>query len=127
MSPDQELEQLLKILIDRFGAKRSLGEIYATTYAFRVAREGRIVSLSEVSEYTGISMKNLSRWARDAVQRDLLKVRERPDDRRVKDFAAVDFAESCRHLPAVAAVFGVEVDPSWMDRVPRGNPSASCR
>ncbi|MGD8829361.1 MAG: hypothetical protein PVF57_02050 [Pseudomonadales bacterium] len=121
MSPDQELEQLLKVLIDRFGANRSLGEVYATTYAFRVAREGRKVSMSEVAEYTGISTKNLSRWAREAVQQRLLKVRERPDDRRVKDFATVDFARACRHLPAVAAVFGVEMEPSRMDRLP-GKP-----
>lgn len=118
MSPDRELEDLLRVLIDRFGAARSLGEVYATTYAFRVAREGRSVSLSEVSQYTGISNKNLSRWARDAVQRHQLKVRDRPDDRRVKDFAAVDFDHACRHLPEVAAVFGVEMDPAWMDRMP---------
>ncbi len=36
MSPDKQLIDLLAVLVERFGAGRSLGEVYATVYALSV-------------------------------------------------------------------------------------------
>jgi len=110
MSPDDELERLLEVLIGRYGPARSLGETYAATCALRLCREGKSMSMAEFSQRTGLAEQNLSRWAQNAVRRERLKVRDHPVDARIKEFAIANVERAGRHLPAVAAVFGVPMD-----------------
>ena len=110
LSPDDELARLLEVLIDRYGPARSLGETYAATCALRLCREGHSMSMSEFSQRTGLAEQNLSRWAQNAVKRERLKVRDHPDDGRIKEFAIANIERAGRHLPAVAEVFGVPMD-----------------
>jgi len=111
MSPDDKLEQLLEVLIERYGHTRTLGETYASVCALRLCREGGSMSMAEFAKQTGISKKNLSRWAQNAVDRDRLRVREHANDGRVKDFMLANVEDSSRHLPAVAEILGVPMDP----------------
>jgi len=111
VSPDDELEQLLKLLIERYGPGRTLAEIYASTRALHLSREGRTMSMAEFAVETGISKKNLSRWAGNAIRKQRLKVRAHAEDGRRKDFALVDSERSSEHLQAVADLLGVRYDP----------------
>jgi len=111
VSPDDELEQLLKLLIDRYGPGRTLAEIYASTRALHLSREGRNMSMADFAIETGISKKNLSRWANNAIRRQRLKVRAHAEDGRRKDFALVDAERSSEHLQAIADLLGVRYDP----------------
>ena len=111
MSPDDELERLLKVLIERYGHTRTLGETYASVCALRLCREGGTMSMAEFAKQTGISKKNLSRWAQNAVDRDRLKVREHALDGRMKDFMLTNVEDSSRHLPAIAEILGVPMEP----------------
>ena len=112
MSPDEELEQLLKVLIERFGSTRSLGEVYAATCAVHLSRAGgHIRTISEFAEQTGISKKNLSRWASEAVRNHRLEVGHYEDDLRKKRFTVANLDHAARHLPAVAEVLRVPMAP----------------
>lgn len=112
MSPDVQLEQLLKILVDRFGPNRSLGQVYATTYALRVHREGGVINLTDVAQQTGISKQNLSRWREALVRRERVLVQPYEDDGRIQFIDVINPHRACRHLPAVAEIFACPLDPS---------------
>lgn len=115
MSPDDELERLLKILIERYGPSRTLAETLASTRALHLSREGRTMTMAEFAKETGISKKNLSRWAKNAVDRQRLNVREHGEDGRMKEFALISVENSGRHLRAVADVLGIALDPPKND------------
>lgn len=110
MSPDQQLEQLLKVLVDRFGSARTLGEVYATTYGLRAYREGRNLTLADIAEHTGVSKQNLSRWLKVHVDTDHVVMQPHQDDARRQNINVTDLDYACRHLPAVAEIFGCPMD-----------------
>ena len=110
MSPDLQLEQLLGVLVERFGAARSLGEVYATTYALRTHREGREVTLADVAATTGIPKQNLSRWLQGHIESDQVVTRRHDEDGRVQRLTVPDMEFACRHLPAIAEAFGCAMD-----------------
>jgi len=114
MSPDLQLEQLLKVLVDRFGSARTLGEVYATTYALRAVREGRPLTLADVAAHTGIAKQNLSRWLKQHVESDQAVAQPHHVDGRMHEIGVVDPDYACRHLPEVAAVLDAPLD------LPRG-------
>lgn len=111
MSPDLQLEQLLKVLIERFGSARTLGEVYATTYALRALREGRPLTLADVAAHTGIAKQNLSRWLKAHVESEQAVSLPHHVDGRMHEIGVVDPEYACRHLPDVAAVLDVPMDP----------------
>jgi hypothetical protein len=111
MSPDLQLEQLLKVLVDRFGSARTLGEVYATTYALRAHREGRPLTLADVAAHTGIAKQNLSRWLKLHVESDQAVSLPHRVDGRMHEIGVLDPDYACRHLPDVAAVLDVPLDP----------------
>ena len=106
MSPSQKLEDLLKVLVERFGAGRSLGEVYATTYFLRILQEGRKPSLSEVSAATGISKQNLSRWLKYQIEIGQAVTSPTEDDGRVHQIDITDPDWAYRHLEQVAEILG---------------------
>jgi len=110
LSPDSDLEALLKILIDRFGPARSLAEVYAKTYALRVIREGGVINLTDVAEKTGISKQNLSRWRKSLEQRNRVLVGPHDEDGRIQNIDVVNLESAGRHLPRIAEALGVEMD-----------------
>ena len=111
MTPDKQLVDLLGVLVERFGAGRSLGEVYATCYAIGVLREGRTPSISEISEATGCSKQNLSRWLQFQVDIGQAKTQASEDDARVQEIDITDPDWAFRHLQSIADVLGCEVDP----------------
>ena len=111
MNPDKQLVDLLGVLVERFGAGRSLGEVYATSYALGVLREGRKLSISEVAEATGCSKQNLSRWLQFQVDIGQAKTAPNEDDARVQEIDITDPEWAFRHLQAIADVFDCELDP----------------
>lgn len=110
MSPDLQLEQLLEVLVDRFGSARTLGEVYATTYALRAVREGKPVTLADVAAHTGIAKQNLSRWLKQHVESEQAVSLPHHIDGRMHEIGVVDPDYACRHLPAVAAVLDADLD-----------------
>ena len=61
------LEELLKLLVDRYGARMTLGELLAVTaFMARLCQTDR-VSIAEIAEATGLPKQNLSRWAQKRV------------------------------------------------------------
>ncbi|MGD8418777.1 MAG: hypothetical protein PVH91_17060 [Pseudomonadales bacterium] len=110
MSPDLQLERLLRILVDRFGAARSLGEVYATTHALRAYREGRSLTLADIAEQTGISKQNLSRWLKVHIDTEHAIALPHQVDGRKQNIDIINLAYACRHLGAVAEVIGCAME-----------------
>jgi DNA-binding transcriptional regulator GbsR (MarR family) len=117
VSPDSQLEALLKVLVERFGASRTLGEVYATTNALRAVREGRDFTLAEVADQTGISKQNLSRWLKIHIETGHAVIQPHQEDGRRQSIDVVDLKYACRHLPAIADVLGCAVDPTRDERL----------
>lgn len=112
LSPDRQLEQLLKVLIERFGPARTLGEVFATTYGLHAYREGRSLTLADIAENTGISKQNLSRWLKVHIETDHVVMQPHQDDGRMHTIEISDLSYACRHLDAVADVFDCPVAPA---------------
>ncbi len=110
LSPDMQLEELLELLVQRFGSDRSLGEAFATCYALRMAREGREVGLSDIARATGLPKQNLSRWLAYQVSIGQAHTRASEDDARRQEIGITDPVWAFRHLERVAEIFGCELD-----------------
>ncbi len=84
-----ELEKVLRLLVDRHGARMTLGEMLAITAGMaRLCKQDQ-VTIAEISEATGLPKQNLSRWARKRVGVSIaLKVNE--NDQRVHDVVLTD-------------------------------------
>jgi transcriptional regulator with XRE-family HTH domain len=110
MSPDKQLEDLLLVLVARFGAGCSLGEVYATSYFFRTLREGRKTSVSDAARATGLSKQNLSRWLQSKIDLGEVYTHLSDDDARIQEIGIVDLEWSYRHLELLAEILGCDVD-----------------
>lgn len=112
VTPDQQLEDLLAVLVQRFGTGKTLGEVYATAYALRVLRSGGNPSIAEVAEATGCSKQNLSRWLKFQITIGQAVTGDVEDDGRKRSIGITDPDWAYRHLEAVAEVLMCEVYPS---------------
>ena len=110
MSPDEQLVDILKVLVERFGAGRSLGEAYATLYALKVTREGGTLSVADVANATGCSKQNLSRWLKYQVGIGQVKTQPAEDDARVQEVSITDPMWAYRHLESLAEILKCELD-----------------
>ncbi|MCZ6641246.1 MAG: hypothetical protein O7G86_11765 [Gammaproteobacteria bacterium] len=110
MSPDKQLVDILAILVERFGAGRTIGEVYATSYALKEIREGGILSVADISEATGCSKQNLSRWLRYQVDIGQARTQPAEDDARRQEIAITDPMWAYRHLESLAAILGCDLD-----------------
>ncbi|MGD8416773.1 MAG: MarR family transcriptional regulator [Pseudomonadales bacterium] len=111
ISPDTQLEQVLKVLVERFGPSRTLGQVYATTYGLRRIREGNPVSLNDIAEVTGVSKQNLSRWSRTLVSRERISVAPHEIDGRMQLIDVTNPGSAGRHLSEIAEILGCLLDP----------------
>ena len=83
------LEAVLRLLVERHGARMTLGEMLAITAAMaRLCRQDR-VTIAEIAEATGISKQNLSRWAHKRIG-DSIILRVNEEDRREHDVIILD-------------------------------------
>ncbi len=117
MSPDLELEKVLRVLVERFGQSRTLGEVLATTYGLRAYREGRELTVADISANTGISKQNLSRWLRVHIETDHVVTEPHDNDGRMQALTVTQLEYACRHLPAVAEVFDCAVEAPVGQRI----------
>ena len=112
MSPDKQIEDILAVLVERFGAGRTLGEAYATSHTLRVLREGRKLSLTEVAATTGCSKQNLSRWLQYQIDIGQASTVPADHDGRIQEISITDPMWAYRHLEALAIILDCEVDPT---------------
>ncbi|TDJ25071.1 MAG: hypothetical protein E2O54_03525 [Gammaproteobacteria bacterium] len=110
LSPDTQLEEMLKLLVERFGADRSLGEVFATCHALRMAREGRDFSVSDIARATGLPKQNLARWLKYQVSIGQANTRPSEDDARRQNISITDPVWAFRHLERAAEIFGCDLD-----------------
>ncbi len=94
----------------RFGTARSLGEVYATSYALKAMREGSTLSIVELAEATGCSKQNLSRWLQHQVDTGQAKTKPADHDARKVDITLTDPMWSYRHLEALASILNCNLD-----------------
>jgi hypothetical protein len=102
-----ELEKVLRLLVDRHGARMTLGEMLAITAGMaRLCRQDQ-VTIAEISEATGLPKQNLSRWARKRVG-DSISLRINEDDQRVQDVMMKDALRGQENIERLARIFGTD-------------------
>ncbi len=98
------------MLVERFGAGRTLGEAYATSYTLKVIREGGFPSVADIARATGCSKQNLSRWLQYQIDIGQAKTQPAEDDARKQEIAITDPLWAYRHLEAIAEIIGCTLD-----------------
>ena len=102
-----ELEKVLRLLVDRHGARMTLGEMLAIAASMARFCKQDQVTIAEISEATGLPKQNLSRWARKRVGDSIaLKVNE--DDQRVHDVVMTDMFRGQENIERLARIFGTD-------------------
>lgn len=102
-----ELEKLLRLLVDRHGARMTLGEMLAITASMARLCKKDQVSIAEISEATGLPKQNLSRWARKRVGESIsLKINE--DDQRMHDVIMMDSSRGQENIERMAKILGTD-------------------
>lgn len=98
------LEAVLRLLIERHGARMTLGETLAIVVGMaRLCKQDR-VTLAEMAEATGMSKQNLSRWARKRLGDSILfKLNE--EDQRIQDIVMIDAARGQENIERIAVAF----------------------
>lgn len=106
------LEAVLRLLVDRHGARMTLGETLAITAAMaRLCRQDR-VTISEIAEATGLPKQNLSRWAQKRIG-DSITLRVNEEDRREHDVIILDQNRGQETIERLAALFNITTqDPT---------------
>ena len=101
------LEEVLRNLVDRHGARTTLGEILAVTAArARLCKKDQ-VSIAEIAEATGLPKQNLSRWARKR-EGDSIFLKVNEDDQRMLDLIMTDSARGQDHIERMARILGTD-------------------
>ena len=121
MCPDKELDDLLAVLVERFGSECSLGEVRAVSYGLRMSREGKTFSVTDIAKATGTSKQTLSRWLHYRIEDGRVTTHAAEDDSRVQEITLTDPKQAYRHLGPLAKILGCDVD---RPRRVRGVPSA---
>ena len=101
------LEDVLRLLVDRHGARTTLGEMLAITAAMARLCTKPEVSIAEISEATGLPKQNLSRWARKRIG-DSIELRVNDQDQRVHDVILVDQRRGQDNIERLARVLGTD-------------------
>lgn len=103
------LEEALRLLVARHGARMTLGELFAVTAGMaRLCRQEQ-VSIAEIADVTGLPKQNLSRWARKRVG-DSIFLRVNDEDQRRHDLAMTDAGRAQAHIEQLARVLGTDTD-----------------
>lgn len=102
-----ELEKLLRLLVDRHGARMTLGEMLAVTASMARLCKKEQVSISEIAEATGLPKQNVSRWARKRIGESIsLKIND--DDQRMHDVIMMDSNRGQENIERLATILGTD-------------------
>ena len=103
------IENILRLLVERYGARMSLGEAYAIYAGMaRMCKQDR-VSLAEIAEATGLPKQNLSRWAQKRVG-DTIHYEINDEDQRVHDLVMVDRERAQEYIELLAELFDKAIE-----------------
>jgi DNA-binding MarR family transcriptional regulator len=100
------METLLKLLMERYGRRTTLGEMLAITAALRKLCTQDRVTLAEIADATGLPKQSLSRWAKKRVGESIL-LSVNDEDQRVHDVVLVDSKRGQEPIERFAEVFGI--------------------
>lgn len=105
------MESILRLLVERHGARMTLGELLAVYAAMaRLCKHDR-VTVSEVADATGLPKQNISRWAQKRVGQSIgLIVNE--DDQRVRDLALLDDRRGQKNIERLAEILEMALKDS---------------
>ena len=102
------LEQVLRVLVDRHGARMTLGEMLAVTAAMaRLCKQDQITT-AEIAEATGLPKQNISRWVRKRIG-DSISLKINDDDQRMHDVVMLDRERGQEHIEQLAKLLGTEL------------------
>lgn len=97
----QKLERIFIALIERYGSKASLGEVYAANIALHRLRNGHALSVSELAMVADQPISNIWRWLGRVPHIELFPD---PNDDRRRLIRITDWEAATRHLPRLAEV-----------------------
>ena len=99
-----QMEKVLRVLVDRHGARSTIGEMLAIYAAMaRLCKQDQ-VSIAEIAEATGLPKQNLSRWARKRIG-ESISLRINEDDQRVHDVVMMDSLRGQENIERLAKLF----------------------
>lgn len=101
-----QLEALLYLLVERHGARMTLGEMLAITAAQALFCKQDQVTIGQIAEATGIPKQNISRWARKRIG-DSIFLKINDEDQRMHDVAMLDRERGQAHIELMAELFGL--------------------
>lgn len=103
------LEEILRVLTERHGARVTVGELFAIYAAMsRLCRKDRI-SIGEIAEVTGLPKQNISRWARKRIG-DSISLRVNEHDQRRHDVIMMDATRGQENIERLAEILGITVE-----------------
>ena len=88
--PTSNFVDILALLVERFGAGRTLGEVYATSYALKVLRERGNLSVADIAKATDSPKQSLSWWLQHHVDTGQIETQPTEDDARRKRITITD-------------------------------------
>lgn len=102
-----QLEQVLRALVDRHGARMTLGEMLAITASMARWCKQDQVTIGEIAEATGLPKQNVSRWARKRIG-DSISLKINDDDQRMHDVVILDRQRGQEHIERLAKLLRTE-------------------
>jgi DNA-binding transcriptional ArsR family regulator len=101
------LEELMRQLVNRHGARATLGEMLAIYTAMARLCKAERVTIGEIADATGLPKQNVSRWARKRIGDSIhLKVNE--DDQRIHDVVMLDRNRGRESIERLAKILGTD-------------------
>lgn len=101
------LEAVLHLMVERYGARMTLGEALAVAVTMtRLCRVDR-VTLAEIADATGLRKQNLSRWALKRMGQSI-ELKSNEDDRRIKEIVLIDPGQGQEYVEALARTLGID-------------------
>lgn len=99
------MEDLMTILVERYGRRTTLGEVLAIYAALHRMCSSDRVTIAEIAEATGLPKQSLSRWAQKRIG-DSIVLNINEDDQRVHDVRLVNKTVAAEPLSQLAQVLG---------------------
>ncbi len=90
------------MLVGRYGARMTLGELWTITTALRKLCKKEWVTVAEIAEATGLPKQNISRWMQKRLG-DSIHLRTNDDDQRMKDIGLEDPMRGQQFIEELAA------------------------
>ena len=99
----EALEELVRVLRDRFGRRTTLGEALAAIVFLNRLTRGESLGVSELAHLSGESVSNVSRWLKRVRHVELIND---PSDERRKLIRITDWDVARSHYSELASIFG---------------------